>query len=141
TPQRAIALIGRVESGEIRAGDEVLAEVDAGRRAATARSHTATHVVHWTMRHVLGDHARQAGSLVAPGRLRFDFPHPSGVPDEQLEEAEILANTRLADDDSVRIYETTMEEAKRLGAIALFEEKYGDFVRVVEIGDYSRELC
>jgi alanyl-tRNA synthetase len=138
---RAIVHAGVVESGEIRAGDEAHAEVDAERRAATARSHTATHVVHWTMRHLLGDHARQAGSLVAPGRLRFDFPHPSGVPTEQLEEAEILANARLADDDSVRIFETTMDEAKRLGAIALFEEKYGDFVRVVEIGDYSRELC
>ncbi|MDP9242635.1 MAG: alanine--tRNA ligase, partial [Actinomycetota bacterium] len=141
TGPRVIAHTGIVESGEIHAGDEAHAEVDEERRAATARSHTATHVVHWTMRHLLGDHARQAGSLVAPGRLRFDFPHPSGVPDDQLEEAEILANTRLAEDDSVRIFETTMDEAKRLGAIALFEEKYGDFVRVVEIGDYSRELC
>jgi alanyl-tRNA synthetase len=141
TPQRAIALSGVVESGEVRAGEEVHAAVDAERRAATARSHTATHVVHWTMRHLLGDHARQAGSLVAPGRLRFDFPNPSGVPRERLEEAEILANARLAEDDTVRIFETTMDEAKRLGAIALFEEKYGDFVRVVEIGDYSRELC
>jgi alanyl-tRNA synthetase len=138
---RAILHAGVVESGEIRAGEDVHAEVDEERRAATARSHTATHVVHWTMRHLLGDHARQAGSLVAPGRLRFDFPHPSGVPAKQLEEAEILANTRLAEDDSVRIFETTMDEAKRLGALALFEEKYGDFVRVVEIGDYSRELC
>ncbi|MFL5767766.1 MAG: alanine--tRNA ligase [Actinomycetota bacterium] len=141
TPQRAIALTGIVESGEVREGEEAHAEVDAERRAATARSHTATHVVHWTMRHLLGDHARQAGSLVAPGRLRFDFPNPSGVPRERLEEAEILANSRLAEDDTVRIFETTMDEAKRLGAIALFEEKYGDFVRVVEIGDYSRELC
>jgi alanyl-tRNA synthetase len=141
TPQRAIALSGVVESGEVRAGEEAHAEVDADRRAATARSHTATHVVHWTVRHLLGDHARQAGSLVAPGRLRFDFPNPSGVARERLEEAEILANSRLAEDDTVRIFETTMDEAKRLGAIALFEEKYGDFVRVVEIGDYSRELC
>ena len=141
TPQRAIALSGVVESGEVRAGEEAHAEVDAERRAATARSHTATHVVHWTVRHLLGDHARQAGSLVAPGRLRFDFPNPSGVARERLEEAEILANSRLAEDDTVRIFETTMDEAKRLGAIALFEEKYGDFVRVVEIGDYSRELC
>jgi alanyl-tRNA synthetase len=141
TGPRAISHTGIVESGEIHAGDEAHAEVDAERREATARSHTATHVVHWTMRHLLGDHARQAGSLVAPGRLRFDFPHPSGVPGDQLEEAEILANRRLAEDDSVRSFETTMDEAKRLGAIALFEEKYGDFVRVVEIGDYSRELC
>jgi alanyl-tRNA synthetase len=98
-------------------------------------------VVHWTLRHVLGDHARQAGSLVAPGRLRFDFPHHSAVPRDVLEEAEELANRRLAEDGQITIYETTMEEAKNQGAIALFGEKYGDFVRVVEIGDYSIELC
>jgi alanyl-tRNA synthetase len=97
--------------------------------------------VHWTLRHVLGDHARQAGSLVAPGRLRFDFPHHSAVSRDVLEEAEELANRRLAEDGQVTIYETTLEEAKNQGAIALFGEKYGDFVRVVEVGDYSVELC
>jgi alanyl-tRNA synthetase len=90
---------------------------------------------------VLGEHARQAGSLVAPGRLRFDFPHHAAVPRDVLEQAEELANTRVAADDPVRIYETTFEEAKNQGAIALFGERYGDFVRVVEIGDYSVELC
>jgi alanyl-tRNA synthetase len=90
---------------------------------------------------VLGDHARQAGSLVAPGRLRFDFPHHSAVPHDVLEQAEELANRRLAEDGQVTIYETTMDEAKNQGAIALFGEKYGDFVRVVEVGDYSIELC
>jgi alanyl-tRNA synthetase len=90
---------------------------------------------------VLGDHARQAGSLVAPGRLRFDFPHHSAVRRDVLEHAEELANRRLAEDGQVTIYETTMEEAKNQGAIALFGEKYGDFVRVVEVGDYSIELC
>jgi alanyl-tRNA synthetase len=90
---------------------------------------------------VLGDHARQAGSLVAPGRLRFDFPHHAAVPRDVLEQAEELANRRLAEDGQVTIYETTMEEAKNQGAIALFGEKYGDFVRVVEVGDYSIELC
>jgi len=108
---------------------------------ATARAHTSTHIVHWTLKHLLGEHARQAGSLVAPGRLRFDFPHPSAVPLEVLEEAELEANRRLALDDAVRIYETTFDEAKAQGAIALFGEKYGDLVRVVEVGDYSRELC
>ena len=132
---------GIVESGEVRGGEDAHAEVDAEVRSSTARSHTATHVVHWTLRHLLGDHARQAGSLVAPGRLRFDFTHPSGVPLETIEEAEELANTRLADDDSVRAYETTMDFARSQGATALFGEKYGDIVRVVEIGDYSRELC
>ncbi len=140
-PGELIVHSGRVESGEVREGEEVHAEVDAARRESTARSHTATHIVHWTLKHVLGEHARQAGSLVAPGRLRFDFPHHSAVSREVLEEAEEIANRRLAEDSPVRIYETTFDEAKRQGAIALFGEKYGDFVRVVEVGDYSMELC
>jgi alanyl-tRNA synthetase len=140
-PGDIIVHTGFVGSGEIREGEEVHGEVDAARREATARAHTATHIVHWTLRHVLGDHARQAGSLVAPGRLRFDFPHHSAVPRDVLEEAEELANRRLAEDGQVTIYETTMDEAKNQGAIALFGEKYGDFVRVVEVGDYSIELC
>ena len=140
-PGDIIVHTGVVGSGEIREGEEVHGEVDAARREATARAHTATHIVHWTLRHVLGDHARQAGSLVAPGRLRFDFPHHSAVPRAVLEEAEELANRRLAEDGQVTIYETTMDEARNQGAIALFGEKYGDFVRVVEVGDYSIELC
>ncbi len=132
---------GVVESGEVRAGEPAHAEVDAEAREATARSHTATHVVHWTLRHLLGDHARQAGSLVAPGRLRFDFSHHSSLGRDQLEEAEYVANGKLAADDAVRAYETTMDYARSQGATALFGEKYGDIVRVVEIGDYSRELC
>jgi alanyl-tRNA synthetase len=132
---------GVVQSGEVRQGEQVHAEVDAVRRDATARAHSATHIVHWTLRHVLGEHARQAGSLVAPGRLRFDFPHHAAVPRDLLEQAEELANARVAEDAPVKIYETTFEEAKNQGAIALFGEKYGDFVRVAEIGDYSVELC
>ncbi len=132
---------GVVESGEVRAGDDAHAEVDRDAREATARSHTATHVVHWTLRHLLGDHARQAGSLVAPGRLRFDFSHHSALGRDQIEEAEYTANAKLAADDAVRAYETTMDYARSQGATALFGEKYGDIVRVVEIGDYSRELC
>ncbi|HEX6844464.1 MAG TPA: alanine--tRNA ligase [Actinomycetota bacterium] len=133
--------IGLVESGEIRSGQDAIAEIDRLAREATARAHTSTHVVHWTLKHILGEHARQAGSLVEPGRLRFDFPHPNAVPLEVLEEAELEANRRLAADDVVRIFETTRDEAEALGATALFGEKYGDIVRVVEIGDYSRELC
>ncbi|MGQ0670318.1 MAG: alanine--tRNA ligase [Actinomycetota bacterium] len=140
-PGDVIVHTGVVESGEIRGGQEARLEVDAARRESTARSHTATHVVHWTLRHVLGDHARQAGSLVAPGRLRFDFPHHSAVPADVLEEAEELANRRLAEDSPITIYETTFDYAKTQGAIALFGEKYGDIVRVVEVGDYSVELC
>ena len=131
----------RVVEGEIRAGQGAEASVDAGRRAATARSHTGTHVVHWTLRHLLGEHARQAGSLVAPGRLRFDFTHFEGLSRDRLEEIEGVANARLAEDDPVRAYETTFEFARSQGALALFGEKYGDLVRVVEVGDYSIELC
>src|SRR5919106_1226090 len=140
-PGDVIVHTGVVDSGEIHQGEEIHGEVDVGRREATARSHTATHIVHWTLRHIVGEHARQAGSLVAPGRLRFDFPHHSSVPRDVLEQAEELANSKTADDDQVTIYETTFDEAKNQGAIALFGEKYGDFVRVVEVGDYSVELC
>ena len=140
-PGETIVHTGVVQSGEVREGEDVHAEVDRVRREATARAHTATHVVHWTLRHTLGEHARQAGSLVAPGRLRFDFPHHSAVPRDVLDQAEELANRRLAEDQPVTIYETTFEEARSQGAIALFGEKYGEFVRVVEIGDYSIELC
>jgi alanyl-tRNA synthetase len=138
---RSILHTGVVESGEVLSGEQGHAEVDADRRAATARAHTSTHVVHATLRELLGDHARQAGSLVEPGRLRFDFPHPSAVPPEQLQEAELIANRRLSSDDAPHIFETSMEEAKRMGAVMLFGEKYGDTVRVVELGGYSRELC
>ncbi|MEA2580604.1 MAG: alanyl-tRNA synthetase [Actinomycetota bacterium] len=137
----SIMHLGTVEAGEVRADQEAHAEVDVSRREATARAHTSTHIVHWTMKHLLGEHARQAGSLVAPGRLRFDFPHPSAVPQDVLDEVELEANRRLASDDAITIFETSMAEAKALGATALFGEKYGDVVRVVEVGDYSRELC
>jgi alanyl-tRNA synthetase len=137
----SIMHIGTVISGEVRAGQDAIAQIDLERRESTARAHTSTHVVHWTLKHLLGEHARQAGSLVAPGRLRFDFPHQSSVPVETLELAELEANELLARDDAPNIFETSMSEAKALGATMLFDEKYGDIVRVVEIGDYSRELC
>jgi alanyl-tRNA synthetase len=140
-PGDLIVHTGVVESGEVREGEEVHGEVDRPRRDATTRSHTATHLMHWTLKHVLGEHARQAGSLVAPGRLRFDFPHHSAVPLDVLEQAEEVANSRVSEDWPVHIYETTFEEAKNQGAVALFGEKYGDFVRVVEVGDFSIELC
>ncbi len=138
---RAIVHEGVVESGEVLAGQDAIAEIDRLLREGTARAHTSTHVVHATLRRILGDHARQAGSLIEPGRLRFDFSHPSAVPVEVLEEAELEANRHLAADDVVRVFETSMADAQALGATMLFGEKYGDEVRVVEIGDYSRELC
>ena len=140
-PGGTIVHEGVVERGEIRSGEQVEAVVDADRRAATARSHTGTHVLHHTLRTFLGEHARQAGSLVAPGRLRFDFTHFEAVPRDALEEVEYMANRRLAEDSPVRAYETTFDFARSQGAIALFGEKYGDIVRVVEVGDYSVELC
>jgi alanyl-tRNA synthetase len=132
---------GRVRAGELRAGAGAHAAVDAVRRDAVMRSHTATHVLHATLRSALGPHARQAGSLVDAGRLRFDFPHTEPVPRDLLAEVEETVNRRLLADDLVRPYETTRDEANAIGAMALFEEKYGDIVRVVEIGDYSIELC
>jgi alanyl-tRNA synthetase len=140
-PGGTIVHHGVVTSGEVRQGEEVQAQVDAERREATARSHTGTHVLHHTIRQFLGEHARQAGSRVEPGRLRFDFTHFEAVPKDVLEEVEYLANRRLASDDPVRAYETTIDFARSQGAIALFGEKYGDIVRVIEVGDYSIELC
>jgi alanyl-tRNA synthetase len=133
---------GRVTDGEATVDAVVSAEVDTGRRGAVSRSHSATHLVHAGMRKHLGDAAAQAGSLNAPGRLRFDFTSPAGaVPVSVLDEVEDEVNAVLQDDEEVRAFVTTQDEARRIGAMALFGEKYGDQVRVVEIGDYSRELC
>ncbi|HET8582091.1 MAG TPA: alanine--tRNA ligase, partial [Jatrophihabitans sp.] len=130
-----------VHSGEVRPGDVVLAQVDPARRASVSRSHSATHLLHAGLRRSLGDSAAQAGSLNAPGRLRFDFKTPSAVPPSVLGDVEDEINEVLLRDLEVRWFVTDQEEAKRIGAIAMFGEKYGDRVRVVEIGDYSRELC
>ncbi len=130
-----------VLSGEVRPGDHVLAQVDIERRASVSRSHSATHLLHTGLRRALGDSAAQAGSLNAPGRLRFDFTTPGSVPHSVLGDVEDEINEVLLRDLEVRWYVTGQDEAKRLGAIAMFGEKYGDEVRIVEIGDYSRELC
>jgi alanyl-tRNA synthetase len=133
---------GTVREGEITTGAAAHAQVDIGRRAAISRSHSATHLVHAGMRKALGDAAAQAGSLNAPGRLRFDFTSPAGaVPTTVLADVEDEVNDVLLNDHEVRAFVTTQDEARRIGAMALFGEKYGDEVRVVEIGDYSRELC
>jgi alanyl-tRNA synthetase len=133
---------GTVLEGEAVVGAPVRAEVDVRRRQAISRSHSATHLVHAGMRRALGDAAAQAGSLNAPGRLRFDFTSPGGaVPASVLADVEDEVNDVLLHDHEVRAYITSQDEARRLGALALFGEKYGDAVRVVEIGDYSRELC
>ena len=130
-----------VTAGELQVGDGVDAVVDTGRRSAIERAHTATHVLHWILRDRLGDHARQAGSLVEPGRLRFDFNHFEGLSPELLQDISSELQDRVLIDDGVRAFETSYDFARSIGAMAIFGEKYGDFVRVVEVGEYSKELC
>jgi alanyl-tRNA synthetase len=132
---------GRVTSGEITVGAPALAEIDVERRRAISRSHTATHLVHRAFRGALGESAAQAGSENAPGRLRFDFTAGGAVPLSVLRDAEDEVNHVLINDLDVRAFVAPIDEARAMGAIALFGEKYGDQVRVVEVGDYSRELC
>ncbi|MEX2100634.1 MAG: alanine--tRNA ligase, partial [Acidimicrobiia bacterium] len=132
---------GEVEQGTLSEGDEASAALDAARRDAIRRNHTATHVLHWALREVLGSHVKQAGSLVAPEYLRFDFSHHEAVTQEQLDQIEALANREIISDAPVRHYETTKEQAESLGAIAFFGDKYGDLVRVLEAGEHSIELC
>jgi len=131
----------KVTRGEVRAGETGHAEIDVTRRRAISRAHTATHLVHQTMRNFLGEAATQAGSLNAPGRLRFDFNTPSAVPPSVLHDVEQQVNEVLQNDHEVHAFITSQAEARALGAMALFGEKYGDQVRVVEVGDYARELC
>ena len=128
-------------SGELRAGDEVTASVGAGRRAAIRRNHTATHILHWALREILGEHVKQQGSWVGPDRLRFDFSHYEALTRSQIIEVEDLVNSEVLDNASCRHFETTIDRAQQLGAIAFFGEKYGDMVRVLEAGRHSVELC
>ncbi|HYZ09787.1 MAG TPA: alanine--tRNA ligase [Pseudonocardiaceae bacterium] len=133
---------GRVTAGEVRLDAAVSAEVDVARRRAVARAHSATHLVHSGIRRALGASAAQAGSLNAPGRLRFDFTSPAGaVPPSVLTDVEDEVNEVLLRSMAITAEVTSMEEARRTGAIAMFGEKYGDAVRIVTIGDYSKELC
>ncbi|MCD0449006.1 alanine--tRNA ligase [Actinocorallia sp. API 0066] len=132
---------GRVRSGLARSGDTVLAEIDRSRRMAISRSHSATHLVHAGFRAALGESAAQAGSENSPGRFRFDFTAAGAVPVTVLRDVEHEVNEVLMNDLEVRAFVTSQSEAVAMGAMALFGEKYGDEVRVVEIGEYSRELC
>jgi alanyl-tRNA synthetase len=132
---------GRVRSGEVMAGAPAFAEIDIERRRALSRSHTATHLVHRALRGALGESAAQAGSENSPGRLRFDFTAPGAVPVSVLRDTEDEVNAVLIGDLDVRAFYTSQQEAREMGALALFGEKYGDRVRIVEVGDYSRELC
>jgi alanyl-tRNA synthetase len=131
----------RVVNGEARVGAAGLAAVDIERRRSVSRAHTATHLVHRAFRAALGEQATQAGSYNAPGRFRFDFHSPGAVPASALADVEQEINEIALADLEVRAFVTSQEEARRIGAMALFGEKYGDAVRVVEVGDYARELC
>ena len=133
--------LGRIAKGNVAAGSEAVAEIDDERRSAVRRNHTGTHILHWALREVLGEHVKQAGSLVAQDRLRFDFSHFEAVTASQLVEIEDLVNAELLTNASCRHYETTMEHAQEVGAIAFFGDKYGDMVRVLEAGPHSLELC
>jgi alanyl-tRNA synthetase len=132
---------GRVISGEVGVGDKGLATIDQERRDGISRAHTATHMVHKAFREILGETATQAGSENSPGRFRFDFPSTGAVSEGVLNDVEARVNTLLLDNLEVSAEVMSQDEAKKLGAMALFGEKYGDRVRVVSVGDWARELC
>jgi len=131
----------KVTKGRLRVGQHIEAMVDSARREAISKSHTGTHILHWSLREVLGEHVHQAGSLNEAGRLRFDFSHFGALSQEEFSEVERLANERVIANAAVRAFTTSMDEARNLGALAFFGDKYGDVVRVVEIGGFSKELC
>ena len=131
----------RVSSGAIEVGDEVEASIDLARRLGISRNHTATHLLQAALRKVLGKHVRQTGSLVAPERLRFDLTHFAPILERQLAEVEELVNEKIKEDLPVETLITSFDEAKRIGAIALFDQKYGKRVRLVKTSDFSLELC
>src|SRR5216684_9291832 len=132
-----------VEEGDLEPGERVVARVDAVARHATEANHTATHLLHAALRERLGGHVRQAGSYVGPDKLRFDFTHGQALTPDELRDIEDRVNEWVLANHPVRALTTTLDEARRLGAMALFGEKYGDVVRMVEVGDgtFSRELC
>ena len=133
--------ICRVESGVVSAGDKAKCTVDSVRRAAIARNHSATHLMQKALKTVLGDHVQQAGSYVDESRLRFDFSHYEALTKEQISEVEKIVNNEIYNADEVICREMPIKEAKKLGAMALFGEKYGEIVRVVKMGDFSVEFC
>ena len=132
---------GHIISGKVKKGKKVTLHVDGAKREATALNHTATHILHAVLREVLGEHVKQAGSLVAPDRLRFDFTHFSPVDPETLAEIETRVNRRIRENVATHTEEMEAEAAFKSGATALFEEKYGDHVRVVSLSDFSKEFC
>jgi alanyl-tRNA synthetase len=132
---------GTVKSGSFKCGEEVVAEVDSVFRKNVSKNHTATHMLQWALKVVAGKEIKQAGSFVSDERLRFDYVTDKVLSINDIEKLERIINERIQKDDIVRCFETTMDYAKEIGALALFSEKYGKYVRVVEIDNYSRELC
>jgi alanyl-tRNA synthetase len=130
-----------VKRGRVRVQEVLHARVESHRRQAIALNHTGTHILHATLKQVLGDHVKQAGSLVAPDRLRFDFTHFGRLADHDVYRLEDIVNERIREDRPVEVVHSALHEALQMGAMALFGEKYGDDVRVVKIGDFSMELC
>jgi alanyl-tRNA synthetase len=132
-----------IESGDgtIETGQAATATIDGARRAAIRRNHTGTHILHWALREVLGDHVKQQGSYVGPDRLRFDFSHFEAMTDDQISAVEDLVNAEILGNASCNHFETTMDDAEKRGAIAFFGDKYGEVVRVLEAGAHSVELC
>jgi alanyl-tRNA synthetase len=130
----------RVTEGTVIAGQACTASIDVLRRDSIRRNHTATHLLHYALRHVLGEHVKQAGSMVGPDRLRFDFSHYDAVTPAQIQQIEDIANHETLGNMPTRVFETTKDEAEALGAIAFFGDKYGDMVRVLEAGS-TIELC
>ncbi len=140
TPE-IIAHAVKMLSGGLREGDRVDTRPDLVRRQSISNNHTATHLLHAALRQVLGDHVKQAGSLVSPDRLRFDFTHFTALTPEEVRRVEEIVNDRIRDDTALETRVTSLEEGLRAGAMAIFEEKYGESVRIVGIGDFSKELC
>jgi alanyl-tRNA synthetase len=132
---------GRIARGIVAVGQEATAEIDHERREHIRKNHTGTHVLHWALREVIGDHAHQAGSLVAPDRLRFDFSHFTATAPQELLEVERAVNERIIANAQVRTVEASKEEAQAMGALAFFGDKYGERVRVVQVGGFSIEFC
>ena len=133
--------LAHLVAGTVEAGQDAVASIDVARRDAIRRNHTATHLLHWALRQTLGDHVKQQGSRVEPGRLRFDFSHHEALSDSQIRTVEDLVNAEILDNATARHFETTKDHAMQMGAIAFFGDKYGDIVRVLEAGRNSVELC
>ena len=132
---------GEIVSGQVTKGATVHLAVDKEKRRSTALNHTATHILHAVLRQILGDHIKQAGSRVSAGGFRFDFTHFSQVDGQTLDQIEVLVNERIRENIPLQVDEMDAEDAFKIGATALFEEKYGDRVRVISLSTFSKELC